>query len=191
MTRIYIRHAPKTYKNGQSHDFKHDPGITENSITSIQQCCTQLIKVYGFPSAIICSPYRRTRETAIQMKNYLDTSYNSILPVPIYCDVSLSEYLGNHASEKIDVTQETISYKPPHPEKWKQFTSRISNHNNNIKYLDKVSDCVWFITHGLIISLVARSHNTIVKDISPLGSIAIQSGDKAVYLPFNQTTTTQ
>jgi len=186
MTRIYIRHARKAYKNGQSYNFKHDPGIIDNSLNSIYQCCAQLIKLYGLPSVIICSPYRRTRETAFEMKKYLDNLYNIILPIPIYCDTNISEYLGNHANDKLDVTPETIIYKPPHPEKWKQFNIRISTHNKNMKYLDDIRESVWFITHGLIVSSLAKNYDLNVRNISPLGSLIIQQC-KASYIPMQQS----
>jgi len=149
--RIYLRHADKQYDNGKSLLFKHDPGITDDGKEQCIQVANNLILKYGLPHIIVCSPYRRARETALMMASILP---NDII---IKCDVRLSEYLGNHRTELLDVTPETMSFNPPHPESFTKMEERIRSHNDDMKFLDTSNYVIWFITHGLIINRIANS----------------------------------
>ena len=175
MTRIYIRHSEKTYRNGQNETFKHDPPITEEGKVQAQQLAHLLIQKFGVPGLIMCSPYRRTRETAEAMRDSiggtnfqapqatlptLPSTGETNLQVPqatlpeIRCDNLLSEYLGNH--EETDVTNETASFAPPHhDESLGAFKARIRKHNALASVLDDLTQPVWFITHGFIMSTLA------------------------------------
>ena len=68
---VYIRHAKKEYINGDSPTFKHDPGITFEGVDHCKKISNMLVNRYGVPDEIICSPYRRARETAIAMSTSL------------------------------------------------------------------------------------------------------------------------
>lgn len=153
--RIYIRHADKEYKNGNSEVYKHDPGITNESMMFCQLKCDEMIIKYGIPLAIVCSPYKRTRETAIYMAQHLKMRYK--IDVLLKYDIRLSEYLGNQKSDDIDVTEETKKYNPPHPESFHQMDSRVRWHNDMFRDLDFQNEIVWFITHGLIINRISNS----------------------------------
>lgn len=147
--RIYIRHAEKEYSNGNSGSFRHDPGIIDDS-HKIQILATQLVEQWGTPYMIVCSPYRRARETAMKLAAALNNS------VMVKCDVKLSEYLGNHYHEPLDVTDETQQYHPPHPEHFFQMDTRVRQHNDEMRDLDHSELVVWFVTHGIIMSRIAN-----------------------------------
>ena len=153
--RVYIRHADKEYSNGKSESCKHDPPITENSPTHCYLKSRELISRYGLPFVIVCSPYRRTRETAIKMMEYIKEKYK--LDIPIKIDTRLSEYLGNRQNEKLDVTNDTLKYEPPHPENFHQMDSRVRWHNDIYSKLDEYPEVVWFITHGFIINRIGNA----------------------------------
>lgn len=151
MRSIYIRHADKNYLNGHSEYFKHDPGITELGVSRAKHIAKELLKVYGRPDRIVCSPFRRTRETALVM--------NSVLDIPISeieVETDLSEYLGNHNNVPLDVMEHTKIYRPPHPETFEEMKLRVKRHISNVK---KRSGTTWFITHGLIIKQIAGHYN--------------------------------
>ena len=162
--RIYIRHGPKEYKNGDSSELKHDPGLTEQGKFESQKCGGRLLKKYGLPSFIVCSPYKRARETAQEMlegiafifrKNKLN--YDKSKAPKIIIDTDLSEYLGNHYSETLDVSPETGKYNPPHPESFRDFCARIKHHNEKYSYLDNGTEpLVWFISHGIVIDFIKK-----------------------------------
>lgn len=168
MRTIYIRHADKNYTNGSAEYFKHDPGITEIGVERAKKIAIKLIELYGKPSRIVSSPYRRTRETSIIMNSMVSP------PLPeIEIDSNISEYLGNHNSSELDVTIQTKIHKPPHPENFEQMKSRVKKHVEmnlsnqpkireieSVKRYDKNSTGVtWFVTHGLIIKQIALHFN--------------------------------
>ena len=153
--RIYIRHADKEYSNGDSETHKHDPGITIDSPDYCHMKATELIKRYGIPFVIVCSPYKRTRETAIQMSEFISTTFSSTVKIRV--DVQLSEYLGNRRDEKLDVTADTLNFDPPHPETFHEMDSRVRWHNDIFRKLDDFPEVVWFITHGFIINRIGNA----------------------------------
>jgi broad specificity phosphatase PhoE len=166
--RIYIRHAEKEYDNGKAINYKHDPGITEIGKLGCIETAKELISKYGLPDLIICSPYRRARETANLMNSYLISIGK---PSIIYCDKSISEYLGNHRNVKLDVTEDTLKFNPPHPENFHQMKERVKTHNMNITQNYNINmKRTWIITHGLIIKEIAKLYDIVpIKHIPPLG----------------------
>ena len=153
MRAIYIRHADKSYGNINNVEyFKHDPGITEVGVERTKSIASKLIEIYGEPTLIVSSPYRRTRETALVM--------NSMLKKPleeIAIDIGISEYLGNHNHVSLDVTHATLIHSPPHPETFEQMKARVKKHARKLKKFSK--GVVWFISHGLIIKQIAALFN--------------------------------
>ena len=158
--KIYIRHADKGYKNGKSDFFKHDPAITEIGIKRSRVIAQILIQHYGIPTRIICSPYRRARETAIIMNMMLDN------PLDLEVDADLSEYLGNHPKVELDVVMATKIHQPPHPETFDQMKLRVKKHYDRLKkqeYYKEVSnkeggknEVIWIITHGIIMKQICN-----------------------------------
>ncbi len=185
--RVYIRHAEKEYANGDSMLYKHDPGITDNGIEKSKMVAKHLVEQWGYPNFIIVSPFRRTRETASIMNNTLET------PVKIIIDSKLSEYLGNHRTVPIDVTENTQLYNPPHPEIFNDMKKRVKKHHDDIiKFIEnnnKTGGVIWIITHGLIIKQVAYLINIkMAKEFSTLTCLSITDGDeftKGEMLLFN------
>ena len=151
--RIYIRHAEKEYCNGQSTAWTHDPSITAAGYSQTQKLAVHLIEQWGYPNYIICSPYRRTRETALALLEVIDNNGATELKY----DVRLSEYLGNRRNEKLDVTAETFNYDPPHPETFFQMDTRVRWHNDDMKAFDDEKTVVWFISHGFIINRIGNA----------------------------------
>ena len=152
MRSIFIRHADKDFKNGNSDLFKHDPGITELGVERTKIIALKLVEECGLPTRIICSPFRRTRETAMVMNSVLDHPL-----ADIEVDVGLSEYLGNHANVELDVTIGTQIHHPPHPESFDQMRGRVHQKLQKIRQegRGKSKELVWFITHGIIIKQIA------------------------------------
>lgn len=164
--RIYIRHATKQYDNGKSQNYSHDPGITEDAKNDTLDIAKKLISEFGIPNMIICSPYRRARETALIMNSYLESINEKKI---IYCDVKISEYLGNHRNDKLDVTNETLIFNPPHPENFYQMCQRIKLHDSYMNQNYNQNNIIWIISHGLIIRELAKLYSiTLSKQLQPL-----------------------
>lgn len=92
---------------------------------------------------IICSPYRRCRETAIAFSKNGQTS--------IYVDIRISEFHGN---KKIrgsfsDSTKEYLKYgEIPLHEDWENFTKRVDDFCNSLL---PIKGNVLIVTHGIVV----------------------------------------
>ena len=173
--RVYIRHTNKQYANGDAVMYKHDPGITEKGVEKSKMVAEHLVEQWGIPDKIIVSPYRRTRETAQVMKSALPTTKD----IPIYIDREVSEYLGNHRTIPIDVTESTLAHDPPHPETFSEMKLRVRSHHQKItNYTKKNSGVIWIVTHGLIMKQVAAlSGNRMPKEFPSLTCLSIMDGE--------------
>lgn len=178
MVRIYIRHADKKYRNGKSENLKHDPPIKDSAFTDAEKYGLHLFSLFGQPKYVFCSPFLRTRQTATAMVSKLPR------PVEIKCDPKLSEYLGHHAADNIDVTSETLKFNPPHPETLRDFEIRIQKHFDEFSFFDKTKDVCWFITHGLAICHLTKIIGKRINRISPLGAVIIDSKVHYSYVPL-------
>lgn len=170
MDRIYLRHGDKGYKNGQNSTFKHDPPLTLEGKEESRRKALELVEKYGLPKYIVASPYERTRATAEEMAAALPE------PVEIRYDVLLSEYLGNHYHETLDVTSETRKYYPPHPEKIRDLKSRVRCHfYQSKKDFPEERGIVWYITHGLVITCLSELMGRKIKAFPPLSGIYLSA----------------
>lgn len=175
MVRIYIRHSEKAYRNGHNATLKHDPPITHEGKVRAAHIAKLLSEKYGPPVLIMTSPYRRTRETAIAMREALAASQQPGMYIPeIRCDRYISEYLGNH--DEMDVTEETAKHLPPtHTENLIGFKTRIRQHIQIASLIDDLKYPVWFITHGFVISTLTEILGPqYIRKVKPLGCIQIQ-----------------
>lgn len=173
--RIYIRHADKEYANGDATLYKHDPGITTDSIEKIKMVAKHLVEQWGPPDRIVLSPYRRTRETAAVMNSVLEKK------VQMHVDTDVSEYLGNHRNVPIDVTESTLVHQPPHPETFSQMKSRVRTHHHRIMNYGKKKrkGVIWIVTHGLIMKQLAGMVGVkLPKEFPTLTCLSIVDGDK-------------
>ena len=187
--RIYIRHADKEYANGDADLYKHDPGITASGVEKTKMVARHLVDQWGAPDRIIVSPYRRTRETAQIMNGILSEK------VPMHIDSELSEYLGNHRTVPIDVTESTLVHGPPHPETFPEMKARVRKHHNTITSYARKKDqgVIWIVTHGLIIKQVASLIGIKMgKEFPSLTCLSIVDGEKITKSEvtiFNKTNT--
>jgi len=166
--RLYFRHAEKAYANGHNTDYKYDPPLKDSAYEDIKRYAAYLLKLYGAPTAIICSPYLRTRQTAEALNACLDEG------VQIYYDPLLSEYLGHHRDKELDVYPETKIYNPPHPETWKDLEKRSIDHYNSFSHYDECPEVFWFVTHGTVLSCISKHIGKMYKNPPTLGGFCIR-----------------
>lgn len=175
MGRIYIRHAEKTYPNGAVPPgtcFKFDPPLTAKGRQDTIELGKKLLELYGPPKYIVTSPYRRCRETADILRSLVTGS------LPLYADARLSEYLGNHPDEVLDVTPETKAFGPPHPETLSDYDLRINQHNIEFDIFDTSPEPVWIVAHGMTLSRLARLNCGFPRLRPPfLGALIISNDD--------------
>ncbi len=170
ITYIYLRHAPKEYKNGQAPPGKsqHDSPILEASIARCQNIGRILTDNYGVPNIVIMSPYQRTIQTAKALMNKLTYSIRK----QIFVDNNIAEFLGNQRG-RIDLTPETYSYNSYVDEQAplrtgetvEEFKERVIIHLKMLQILPSeekdppsprldTDRVVWVITHGFVISTI-------------------------------------
>lgn len=165
---LYIRHAQKAYRNGGAVDYCLDPGLTDEGKDSARKKFQDYLFKYGVPNKIISSPFLRARETAqIAADVIMDQTG---ITVPLFCDVTIGEYLGHQCGKKLDdcVTPETMQYQPIPPEGWEQYKNRVKCHVR----CSKRENC-WIISHGLVIQTVASIFGTKVRRPSELHGIRV------------------
>ena len=166
ITYIYLRHAPKEHKNGQSQtgNPQHDSPIMKDSVERCHNIGRILYKNYGEPNIVIMSPYRRTVQTAEALMN--KAGFNTVKR-QIYVDNNIAEFLGNQKG-KIDITSETLKYgtqSENHPplrtgETVDEFKERIIDHLEMLQILSTENEynpedrVIWVITHGFVINTI-------------------------------------
>jgi len=173
---LYIRHAEKSYKNGDSSEFPLDPDLTHNGREQAKIKFQELFNNYGCPSRIISSPYLRARETAkIAQDVILEATGKR---VKISYDSSIGEYLGhqNNISLEQGLRPETLGLNPIPHETLSQYRSRVRQHNRTRRQFGNS----WYISHGIVIQSIAHFNDTKTPYPAPLGAIHIDNGDITV-----------
>ena len=166
---IYIRHAEKSYKNGDSAEFSLEPDLTENGREQAKIRFRSLLENYGRPTRIISSPYLRARETAkIAQDVILEVTGKY---VEISYDPTIGEYLDhqNNISLEQGLRPETLALNPIPHETLTQYRSRVRQHTR------RRSKNGWYISHGMVIQSVAHFNDTKIPYPPPLSAIHIDS----------------
>ena len=160
MTVIFIRHSDD---NGSNPSFSHDPKVTKRGKKKAQIASYELVNRYGSPSIIFCSPFRRTLETAKQMREMCDSR------TEIYIDNNLSRYFCRREKANPEISKKTEKYDVPIYEEWCEFENRIDKHLKMLKkrgYKDS-EEVVWVISHALVYKHVARVYGMDIPVIIP------------------------
>lgn len=154
---IWIRHAEKKFSNGwgTNTDHQHDPGIVED-VAPINNLVDSLVDRYGMPDKIVCSPFLRTRQTSVAIRNRLAQRYNKQVRMIINNDVK--EYLGFcKTNSYADLDPETEGYlggKVRTRESLESLQDRVNAHLHRIMNYETN---VWVITHGIVISHIYKA----------------------------------
>lgn len=155
---IWIRHAEKLYDNEKGPDGcrQHDPGLIMNLKLhkNIDYLVNNLIKNYGVPNKIICSPFLRTRQTMNLILEKLNNKNN----INIEYSNNIAEYLGycksnnKHADVELE-TKHIMNIPILIGESIESLDSRVERHLNTV---ENQCGTIWVITHGIIISKIFK-----------------------------------
>lgn len=153
---IYLRHASDNYNDPT---FLHDQKIvpSKKNLEDINSVVRYLIKTYGSPSVILCSPFQRARDTLEFMKDMLVKETGGEIDVEI--DPRLSRYFTSKEKKEPSVRKDTLELEPPIFEKWDDFKERVVEHVDEMVekgYLKSRHTVVLVITHTLVIKEVAK-----------------------------------
>lgn len=169
---LYIRHAQKAYSNGADREFSLDPSLTEVGRTAARDKFRELIRDYGIPTRIVCSPYLRARETAQIATEVLFEMTN--IQMNVSCNPEIGEYLGHHKGKDINscLRKETLIHNPVPPELWKDYITRINKYVRRTNW-NNTKELVWHITHGLVIQSIAHFKGVKIKHPEELSGICV------------------
>lgn len=125
---FYIRHAEKSYSNGNSSEYSLDPNLTEKGRKMAEIKFKQLLDRYGIPNKIISSPYRRTRETSEIAQNVIFKYTGK--SIDITYSPLIGEYLGHQTHRNINTSlhPDTLKLNPIPPENWREYGYRVRQH---------------------------------------------------------------
>jgi broad specificity phosphatase PhoE len=139
--KIFIRHG----HDGSNQDYKQDPSLNFSYNDEITQHTKYLIKKYGYPDVIYCSPFHRARQTAKIMNKVFNKN------IPIFINNKCSRYFSHKERSNPMVKSNTLRYNPPIDETKQEFRHRVD------KLLKRKNDkVVWYITHYLVIKRIAK-----------------------------------
>jgi len=166
----FIRHGVKEYENnkGPYGSYQHDPDIKDFSNTVV----FDLYNKNKFKQ-IVCSPYKRTRNTAMKIKELLEKN-------DIYVDLIIeplaAEYLGNQKPKGhfADVDPETFSLYEPKlgVENIAMLKKRLKKFKN--KLINSKTDLL-VVTHGLNIRFLHEMFkNRVLKNVEELKGFSIE-----------------
>lgn len=143
---VYIRHG---HDAKTSHD--HDEKLTRLGRRKARQLARQLVKKYGVPSAIFCSPFHRTRQTAIVMQKVVSSS------VPVYTDVRLGRHFTKRQrAETAHLLRSTVKSGAIVQETNGDFHERVLDQLYERLINDDQYKVVWNISHSLVLLKVAN-----------------------------------
>lgn len=133
---LYIRHGNDETTSYYKQDTRLNQSFKQDIITVTQE----LIKQYGYPDKIYCSPFKRARETLNVMM--------TLIKCPVFIDSNLSRFFSEKETLNPKVRPSTLKYNPPIQESKQEFKYRA----DHLKYKGNV----WCITHFLIIKRTAK-----------------------------------
>lgn len=162
---LYIRHSEKQYKNGNSKTYQLDPDLTQYGKDLARARFRQLLEHNPVPSYIVCSPYLRTRQTALIAQDIILEQRKILVEIDI--DSELSEYLNVNKQYNLEGAFYPETINPILPETKLQFKKRVQ------KQFNSSNNNVWYITHGYNISTIANYLQQPIKYPNELGAIKI------------------
>ena len=135
--------------------YKHDHSLKSDLIYSeeILEKTKKLIKKYGYPKKIYCSPFKRVRETVDIIADYLESKGKDF---EVKVDPNLSRYFSSKERMDPRIRKTTKQYKPPLDENSKRFKKRVDKAEHRIER----NDCTtWCITHYLVIKRITKNND--------------------------------
>jgi len=152
---IFIRHGED---NGTCGKYSHDMDISENSKKDIASLTHKLVKKYGIPDVIYCSPFKRCRSTVKVMQEHFHTETET----QVIIDNRLSKYYTKKQQQNPNARPSTLKYNPPTSECYCQVLDRSID---IYKELKNKSDNVWCISHGIVLRYISKKIGEEIRNI--------------------------
>lgn len=150
MPLIYLRHG-----DDRGDDvYQHDRRLNAHGRTRAPKAAKRLIKEYGHPDTVFCSPFRRAQETLTAM------SERFMRPVIVHSDGRLAQGLSEKRQRDPQVSPETLAQITLVEDK-AAFQLRVAKHVREVRHLNGV---IWCVTHQAVIEEVARHFNVKISE---------------------------
>lgn len=157
---IYVRHSDDEVTD-PTH--RHDPKLTKEGKYLAFKKGRTLLKKYGTPKIIYCSPFRRTKQTLKYML-YKVSRDN----IQIIFDSRVSRYFSEREKANPDIDGSTKVSNVPIYETRKDFATRAQNLTTDLNIHAKHdNEIVWCITHTSFYKKIAKIYNTTIPDFIP------------------------
>ena len=158
---IFLRHGDDNKKD-KKYKYIHDHSLNfERGSDDIITLTNKLIKKYGYPNKIYCSPFYRAIQTAQIMHAQL-SCYNK--DIKIYIDPKLSRFFSPREQNNPSVRHRTYKYNPPIYEDKYDFYDRVDRLNEKLPNRTKTT---WYITHYLVMKRIALHHHITIPEHMP------------------------
>ena len=153
MVLIYIRHANDDDKNST---FRDDAKLNDKGVNNSKKHCKYLIKKYGVPSVIVCSPFIRARETAHIFKKYIRKTFRKKIHIKI--EPILGRFFSSNERHNPDIRNETLKYKPIIEKSSDDLMKRLESHKEKMttKNYHSSEEVIWCISHGIIMAKLMK-----------------------------------
>jgi broad specificity phosphatase PhoE len=172
---IYIRHSEDT--TDTTH--KHDPKLTRRGKKLAYMKGHRLIKRYGYPTVIYCSPFRRTRQTLKYMLSGINTEN-----IKIIYDPNISRYFSNEEKKEADVAKSTMIANIPIYEDYNEFGKRMLSVCETLSGWIKEREIVWCITHTTVYKRIANIYDIKYPEyILPMDYFILRSSENRKWCP--------
>ena len=161
---VYIRHGHDDEELMFS-QHEDDVELLRQGWMLSQVRARRLIRYFGVPQIIRCSPFQRAVDTARSMIKWIEKHY--AVKVQIEVDCSLSRLFSKEEQESPDLSPQTALSPIPIKEKWKDFCKRVADHTsqmvNNVQAYLPTSK-IWCISHSVVLLQIAELHHKTIRD---------------------------
>ena len=154
---LFIRHG----NDHTESKYKHDNELNSYYNTDIVNLTHKLIKKYGCPKYIHCSPFQRSIQTVEIMEQVFKKSHKK---VKILVDTKLSRFFNARRQLQPSVKKSTLYYHPPIYESKEQFNKRVKKVNHHAM---NNTHSTWYITHYLVLKRIAHKHHIPIPEQMP------------------------
>ena len=145
---IYLRHGEDMRTK-----YKYDEKLTPRGKEAARDLAKTLIRKYGIPDIIYCSPFYRTRQTRRQMLKVIEKQTGQ--EVINIIDPRLGRFFTKKEMENPDIRRDTRTKNVTMYETWEDFKARVREQVSEMESNDQYR-VIWCIGHTLIIKQIIR-----------------------------------
>lgn len=155
---VYVRHG-----HDEKSKYPFDARLTSEGAKMSKQLAKRLLRKYGLPSVIFCSPFERARKTAIVMKKAVVREWSKHHPgevvpdIAVFTDVRLGRHFTKRQREsKVALSKTTAKNGAIVQETNAEFHERVIDQLFERLVNDDEYKVVWNVSHSLVLLKVAQ-----------------------------------